>query len=324
MTAQDYIQSKLDELNKPVDLEKPIDNDELVEAIFRILMSKKFRKYSANDVLIAHIRNAIRINIERNEPINITFLHGAYKLWRLEESPEADWAELFALMHYTKWLKSVCEIYEPGVGLDLFVDDLIVPRLGTASTNEVDSYLKSYQKLVDFLHAYQPNNFRMTITTVGSRFSSPEAFASSLEESIKQKRQEIPNGLPVLSESDKARVELNTNVTEDQLKDPQWKEKVALIETAYSRTKAEPGYHKASNKILAFTNSIPGVAIAVGSTKDSVGKFWVGVGALKPVEGSYRQVILTPKQLNASNSHWEDVSLKINGKNFMRIRVLNS
>src|SRR5216684_4350329 len=129
MNPQDYLLSKLQALSQPGDLPHPAQADELVEQIFMLIMSKKFRKYSANDALMAHIKGAIRLAIEQHQPINVTFFHGAYKLWRLEESPQADWAELFALMYYTRWVKPVCEIYPPGVWFDFFVDDLIVPKL---------------------------------------------------------------------------------------------------------------------------------------------------------------------------------------------------
>lgn len=115
MLAQDYIKTKLEELKNPLGLQCPRGRDELVEVIFRLVMSKKFRKYTANDDLQSHIKNAIRVNVEKNEPINITFLHGAYKLWRLAEAPEADWAELFSLIYYTNWVKPICEVYGPGV-----------------------------------------------------------------------------------------------------------------------------------------------------------------------------------------------------------------
>ncbi len=324
MKPQEYIQSKLDDLKMPLGITKPADNDELMEAIFRTLMSKKFRKNSANETLQKHIREAIKIRVNKNEPINITFVHGAYKLRRLDEAPEADWAELFALMHYTKWLRPICELYEPGVWLDLFVDDLIVPHLGTASTEDVTAYLNSYQEIIDFLSTYFTNNFKISITTVGSRFASEEAFEKSLQESINLKQTELPDGLPILTDAEKTRVELHTNTTKEQLQDPNWRERVVLIETAYSRTKAEPGYHKVPDKILAFTSSIPGVAIAVGSTKDSIAKFWVGAEALKPLAESYRQLVLTPKQLENLQYQWQHIDLGIKDKNFKRIRVLTA
>jgi len=297
----------------------------LAEAIFKVLMSKKFRKYSANEDLQEHVRNAIRINVEKNDPINVTFLHGAYKLWRLEESPEADWAELFSLMYYTNWVKGICEIYEPGVWFDFFIDDLIVPKLDNVDLSDIETYTKSYQTLVDFLKPFQPDNLKMTITTVGSQFSSPEAFNQSLQRNVEKLTAETPGGLPELTEAQAAMVELNTKVTDEQAKDPKWREKVYHLHNAYMATKAEPGYHKGRpEKIMAFTQPLPsGATISVGTTKDSVMKFWVGVGALKQRDDSFRQVILSPNQLENAKFDWQDINLEgLEGKNFKRIRIL--
>lgn len=324
MKPQEYLQSKLDELKQPTGLEKPANADELMAQIFKFVMSKKFRKYSANDELIAYTHNAIKINVEKNEPINFTFLHGAYKLWRLEESPEVDWAELFSLMYYSNWVKPICEVYEPGVVFDFFVDDLIVPKLDNVDLSDIETYIVSYQKVIDFLKAYQPSNLKMGITRVGDQFESPEAFDASLTANLKKLTADTPNGLPVLTEAQKAMVELNTKVTDEQLKDPDWQAKVYHLHNAYMSTKAEPGYHKGRpEKILVFTQPLPsGTTISVGTTKDSVMKFWVGVGILKPKDDSYRQIILSPHQLKDTQVTWQDIRIPgLEGKNFSKIRI---
>jgi hypothetical protein len=325
MTAQDYIQLKLEELKQPVNLKKPENSEQLIGAIYKALMSKKFRKYSANEDLQKHVKSAIRINLEKNEPINITFLHGAYKLWRLEESPEADWAELFALIYYSNWVKPICEIYEPGVWFDFFVDDLIIPKLDNIDPADIQAYIKSYQVLIDFLKPYQPSNLKMTITPVGSQFESPQAFDESVQHNLEKLTAELPGGLPELSDSQRAMVELNTKATDEQLKDPKWREKVYHLHNAYMVTKGEPGYHKnRPEKILAFNQPLPsGTSVSVGSTKDSIMKFWIGVGVLKPKDDSFRQIVLSPHQLDQAQFNFED--LRINGltdKNFNKIRVL--
>jgi hypothetical protein len=326
MTAQSYIQTKLDELKQTADLEKPKNIEQLEEAIFKALMSKKFRKYSANEDLIKQVKNAIRINAEKHEPINVTFLHGAYKLWRLDESPEADWAELFALMYYSNWVKPICEIYKPGVWFDFFVDDLIITKLDNVDPADIRAYIDSYQKVIDFLKQYQLSNLKMTITPVGSKFESPQTFDESLARSLEKLTAETPGGLPELTETQRAMVELNTRVTPEQSQDPKWREKVYHLHNAYSAVKAEPRYHKGRpEKVVAFNQPLPsGTSLSVGSTKDSVMKFWIGVGALRPKEGSFRQIILSPNQLEQAQFSFQDVRIQgLTGKNFSKIRVLN-
>lgn len=308
MTAQEYIESKLSELREPVDLPLPKDQEELIKTIFRVLTSKKFRKYSMTTEYAGHIKNSIKENVVNNQPINVTFLGGSYKLWRLDEAPESDWAELFACMYYTRWLKSICAIYKPGVWFDFMLDDVIVARINNISEEDVAIYRLSRDKILEFLKPYQPENFNMTITGVGSLFDSGEAYEKSLEANIQKLSQELPGGLPTLSEAQLATVSLNVKSTPKQEEDPKWREKVELIHMAYMMSKASTGYSTASNKIRAFTQPFPnGTCIAVGSTKDSIAKFWVSVGALKPHDKTYRQIIVSPKQLQVADYGWEDV-----------------
>lgn len=327
MTAQDYIYTKLDELKRPVGLKKRTNTDELVEAIFKALMSKKFRKYSANEDLQKSVRHAIRLNVEKNEPINLTFLHGAYKLWRLEEAPEPDWAELFSLMYYSNWVKPICELYKPGVWFDFFVDDYIINRLDNIPMSDVHAYIDRYQSLIDFLKPYQPTNLKMTITPVGSRFSSEESFNTSLQANLEKLTAETPGGLPQLTEEQRSMVELNTRATDEQLKDPKWRERVYHLHNAYGLTKAEPAYHKGRpEKILVFTQPLPsGTTISVGTTKSSIMKFWIGAGVLEMKNDSFKQLVLSPNQLKQAKFKYENVQIKgLDGKNFNKIRVLSS
>ena len=326
MTAQEYIQSRLEDLKKSLDLTKPTDNDALVEVIFKALMSKKFRKYSASEELREQVREAIRINVEKHEPINITFLHGAYKLWRLKEAPYTDWAELFSLMYYSNWVKPICEIYEPGVWFDFFVDDLIINKLNNIPREDVEAYIRSYQGVMDFLKPYQPKNLKMTITTVGSQFRSEDAFNESLQNNLRRLTAETPNGLPNLDEAQRAMVELNTRPTKEQLEDPKWPEKVYHLHNAYMATKGEPGYHKGRpEKIIAFTQPLAsGTTISVGSTKGSIMKFWIGAGVLEPKNDNYRQIVMSPNQLKQEKFTSEDVWIDgLDGKNFSKIRVIS-
>lgn len=326
MTAQEYIQSKLEELKQPANVERPTD-EQLVESISKIILSKKFRKYSASPKLIEHIKSSVQLNIEHSEPINLTFTHGAYKLWRLEEAPEPDWAELFALMYYTNWLKPICEVYKPGVWFDAFVDDLILPKLDGISLDDVNTYKRSYQKILDFLKQYRPQNFKMTITSVADQFESAQAFDEKLKKDIARFAAKIPDGLPEVSEERMAMIELNAKPNITTQKDPNWLKKNVLIHDAYiTMTKRETGYSFRPDKILVFTQPLPsGNFLGVGSTKDSIAKFWTGVGVLKPRNESFRQIILSPKQLQHAVFDAQTVDIPaLQGKNFTKVRVLRA
>src|SRR6266540_2285551 len=133
MTAQEYIQSSLKQLQEPLVLPRPKTQDELIETIFRLLTSKKFRKYALSEEYAAYVKDSIRANIEADEPIKIVYFGGCYKLWRLDEAPEADFAELFSYIYFTRWMQPICATYKPGVWFDFLLDDYIVPRLSNIS-----------------------------------------------------------------------------------------------------------------------------------------------------------------------------------------------
>lgn len=322
MKAQDYILTELEKLRQPFRPSPSGSGGVLQDEIVRLILSKKFRKYAANSDLVSHIKQAVSLNMAANQPINFTFLHGAYKLWRLDESPEADWAELFALMYYIKWLKPVCELYTPGVWFDFFVDDSILEVLNNLERAEIDAYMCSYQVVINFLKEYRPKNFHMTITPVSRQFDSEEALWQSFE---KQLRIVQADGLPKLSHEQRATIELNVRLDSKQGGDAYWREKVAQKLKAYMVTKSEAGYHKnRPDKILVFTQPLPsGTALAVGTTKDSVMKFWMGVGVLRPEGETFKMSIRSQGQLASQAFRREAVAITgLDQRNFANIRIL--
>jgi hypothetical protein len=301
----------------------PTGDNEMIEAIYKIIMSKKYRKYAVPEELAAKIKEAIIFDVENKKPINVTFFHGAYKLWRLDESPEPDWAELFASIYYTNWLKDICEIYEPGAWFDYFVDDYIIPTLNNIPIEDVNTYLSVYRKLFEFLKPYQPSNFKMTATGVGEQFETPEAFEAKLDSDIKQYAAQFPGGLPEVTEARSIMLDLNVKPKSEMTDQPNWKAKNTLVHDAYiSKTKAGTGYHYLPGKIRAFNQPLA-VAMGVGTTRASIAKFWAGVGVLKPAAPDYNQIILSPKQLDSAEFDWEEASFDgLEGKNFSKIRIL--
>jgi len=325
MTPQAYIQSELDQLKTPIDVPQPQTQAELADSVLKLLTSKKFRKYALSEEYAQYVKDSVNACIAANEPIKIVFFGGCYKLWRLDEAPEADWAELFAYMYFTRWVKPICAIYKPGVWFDFLLDDYIVPKLNNISEADVQAYRASRDMVLGFVKPYQPSNLNMTHTSEGSLFASRKEYEDSLESAIKQLADSLPGGLPELSEAGAASVELNTHATPEQLADPKWREKVELIHSAYYTARTKTGYYAPeTHKIISFTQPFAsGVPLSVGSTKDTVAKYWVGVGALKPKNDSFRQFVLSPSQLEAAKFDWQDVKLAgLAGKNFSKLRVI--
>lgn len=322
MTAQEYIQTKLDDLKQPTGIEKPTNNEQLVEAIFKAFTSKKFRKYSLGQEHADHIKSSIALNIKNKEPIKATLVFGGYKLWRLEETPEVDWAELFSLIYYTNWMKPVCELYESGVWFDFFSDDVIVAKMNNVSPDDTKAYQESFKKLLTFIKPYQPSNLNMTLNRVGDQYDSYEDFEKDLDEQIKAKAASLEGGLLVLDDVAKATLDLNVRTTPEQEADPQWREKVQLMHDGYAQVTGRRPYYRQPDKLNIMTTPFNGM-LSVGTTKDSIMKFWIGAGILKPKESSFRQIIMSPNQLKQADFDIEDVDIKnLDGKNFGKIRIV--
>lgn len=320
MKAQDYIQSKLDELVKPSGQKQPKDQEQLISDITRSVLSKKFRKYSLDTKVAEHVKNSIRINVEKNEPIKFTLPFGGYKLWRLDETPEADWAELFAIMYYTKWMKTVCEIYEPGAWFDFFSDDAVVKTLNNIPFEDTLAYRHSFKKILEFIKPYQPQNLDMTFTRVGDQYESQLEFDRELEQRVEETKKEL-RGFPVFDDSQKATIELNVKLTPEQGKDPLWREKVFLIHESYGKMSKRRPYYRIPEKIMVVATPLWGM-LCVGTTKDSVAKFWCGAGTLRSVGSTYRMLVLSPSQLGKTEFAYHPVDFaELPLKNFSKIRV---
>jgi len=317
-----YIEEKLQCLKQGAEIPSFKDEDELRAHITKAVLSKKFRKWAVDDELHAHLENAIKISFAKKEPIKFVMPFGGYKLWRLDEAPEADWAELFSMMFYAAWLKPIAEAYEPGVWFDFSSDDAIVERLNNTPKADTEAYKDSFNRIISFLETYIPSNLKFTFTPVGSRYTEEE-FNAELEQKIQEFLDQNDGQLPSLSEAEIAMIDLNAKPTEEQKEDPLWHAKNKMIHDVYMTMSKRRPYTRTEDKILAFTKALP-KGIAVGTTKTSIAKFWAGVGALKTRGDSYIETVLSPEQIATPTSAWEAISLQgLEGKNFKKIRILS-
>lgn len=312
------------ELNKLMCADSSDFSGDLVDQIYKCLMSSKFRRKAVCDSLKQRIREAIIYNVERNQPINITFLQGCYKLWRFEECPEADWAELFALMYYATWVRSILSIYQPGVIFDFYVDDLIMEKISNYRKDEILAYQYSFQKVMDFVMLYCPNNLHYKITTVSSQYPNEKDFWNELE--IAVANWEKPVNIK-LDKSTKAMIDLNYRPIPNEKHNIYWREEIMCIHDAHSAMKKRLKYREANGKILAMPQHYKGAdsRLFVGSTKNSYVKYWVGVGVLRRKDNSFVPTVLSPQQLKNSSFLTQEVRIEgLNLKNFNKIRILES
>ncbi len=318
MKPEEYILQKLKKL-KEKSSSQPNERD-ITNLIYKFLMSKKFRKYATNSDYFPHIISAIKTSIEKNEPIKLTLVFGGYKLWRIQESPEVDWAELFSLMYYTQWLKPILEIYKPGVWFDFYSDDVILEIMDNVPKEDTEKYIQSFKQLLEFVKQYIPKNLNFTLNRVGDQYESYDDFKKKLEESIDKVEKDL-GGLPKLTDEQIGLVDLNVRLKPGQEDDPRWREKVFLIHEGYARVSKRRPYYRTNDKIFVITRPIKD-SIAVGTTKTSVVKFWIGAGVLKKNGEGYMEYIYSPSQLESGKFIEKEINVSgLEGKNFNSIRI---
>lgn len=322
MTIEEYIRSELKQLAEPIRHED-IGSHKIEDAIYAKVMSKKFRKLKADDEIAGIAKEAIRIAVEKNAPLPINFVFGGNKLWRLEEAPEIDWAELFSLIYFLKWMKSIASVHRPGARLEYYSEDIVLEVLNNLPPSETDQYSKTFRELIAWIQPYVPEGVTIAYRRYEEDYNSKEEFYKELEVAKQKVTDELKGELPTLSEEQKTATELNVRPTPGQTNDPLWREKVELIHQAIERTETIERYFYDPQYIPACPTYFP-ACLTTGSTKKSLAKFWVGVGALETSGDSYNALVLTPKQLEAADFEWQNVSIDgLIGKNFQRIRVVS-
>lgn len=313
MTPKEHIEQRLRGIK-----EKNVRQEgQLVDSIFATIMSKKFRKYSVSPEANNIVRKAIELNTQNNEPIKIAIPFGSYKLWRLEESPEPDWAELFAMIYYAYWLKPITDAYKPGVWFDFCGDDAILELMNNIPEEDTEKYKKSFRNLLSFMQSYLPENFKYTFSPVSERYGSKEEFLADLNGKIEEFERK---GDIALSERDIEMMKFNIQPKEGEEIDFQ---KNRLLHDAYMTVSKRRAHHKQPNKILISATPFGNrTSIPIGTTKTSVVKFQTGVGVLKQDGLEFVEYIYSPSQLAQAKFNWESLQIEgLIGKNFQRIRI---
>ncbi len=321
MTAQEYIQKKLDLLKEPLP-----NNGDLKgtpeEIVYSRLMSKKFRKVKAGKPCVDITRRVVKKAVKDQTPIMVTQCFGGNKLWRFDEAPEIEWAELLSLIYYVDWMKYVAAVHKPGMIFDYFSQDISAERLDNLNRDELDAYSSTFRAMLDWIKPYLPDNVSITYRRHREMFDDEKKYDLEIAEAMKKHLNDHKGKLPVLDDEMRARTELNVRLLKGQDKDPLWREKTELQHQAIFMTPTLGKYLNFPDMVWTCPTYYDD-SIVTGSTKKSLAKFWAGVGALERSGDTYYDLVLSPKQLNAAKFDWEPVHLAgLEGKNFSRIRVL--
>jgi len=323
MKAQDYILSTLKALKASIQMEDT-GTTPIEEAIYAKVMSKKFRKLKSGDDCVRITKEAIKLFVKDNKPVRIFEMFGGNKLWRFEEAPEVDWAELFSFTYFAQWARLIASVWKPGVIFEYFSQDISVESLNNVPRSETNKYSETMRRMLEFAKQFLPENIKFIYTRHYDLFKNPDDYYKELDES-KQKLFKQNNGkYPEMTDVMKDATELNVKLKQGQDKNLRWREKVEWEHQAIFST---PTIRKVSDdpaKIWTCPTYYSD-SIVTGSTKRSFAKFWAGVGALQKEGDSFAELVLTPKQLEAAKFDWEDIEiegLSEIGKNFHKIRIL--
>lgn len=321
MTPKEYILSTFENLRAPIKSED-IGDTPLEEAIYVKLMSKKFRKLKAGDECVQIAKEAIKVSVKNNQPIRIFQMFGGNKLWRFEEAPEIEWAELFSLTYFIEWSRLIASVYAPGVIFEYFSQDISVESLNNVPRSETDKYSQTFRELLEFIEPYLPQNVKVVYKRHYELFDNPDGYSYEIEEAKKKILSDNNGELPKLDEHQLTATELNVKLKPGQNEDPQWRERVELEHQAIFITPTLKKYTSDPTIIWTCPTYYPD-SVVTGSTKRSYAKFWAAVGALQKEGDNYAELVLTPKQLETTKFTWEDIDIPgLPGNNFKKIRII--
>jgi len=197
-------------------------------------------------------------------------------------------------------------------------------------TDEITAYVNSFQKLIDNFKKYLPKNFSISILRDADIYSRKEYF-----EKLEIGKTKAEKTYQTWDETKKqnylrmAKLNIKWDGKEDwtnlSAKEKQHKLYLAaLYETAAaSNLEKVAKTIKSPENVLIFTKATPDF-IGIGSTKNSMAKYWVGFGVLEVnTKGQLKPRILTPSQYKKALQmpHQRIKSNLFDEKNFKNILV---
>ncbi len=332
MSPNEYLADRLKKSAQTIDSKKVLKNEELKEFIFKTLMSKKFRKWGVGDEYTQEVKDSAKYVVEKDIPLNTTWFFGGYKLWSLPSSPEADWAEFFAISYLLRYIAPIAQAHQPGVAMTFWAaHPSIMKRQSNIPEEECRTYHESFRKLIAEFQPHLPANIKLELRGFDELYPDEKEYTDELEPLIKEVEKEY-EAWPQ-DRKDKKRA---TSVLNIQWNGAEDLEKLSVSEKE-ARIKNGPIVHDGYCRLSKINQVIRGLgkidltatplpkrnSITVGTTSSSVAKFWAGVGVLERKGDSFSDRILSPKQFQQKKDAQHEVvpSNLIKQKNFQKIWI---
>lgn len=307
------------------DDKKCLDSGGMAKYIFQRLTSGKFRKLKLDDVTLNNVLNKIKVQVEKSEPIRLTFPFGGYKNHLMPSCPSVDWAEFFVVAYYADYMNQVAEYYNPGVVLEFCSDEVIVGKLDNIPTKMTEAYTNSFNDMLSLFEKYLPDNLKIKLIRVRDQYETDNEL---FEELAKNQNQAMGNWDAFDEEKKVARmsmVKLNYIFDDRKWEDMSDKERDALmrentaLHDAYLPLIGRRKLVRGEDKIVIFPFPIND-SITLGSTKYSVAKFWSGYCAIRLIGDQIQDLVMSPDKL-ALNNFEEVIVSGIDLEGFDKIRV---
>ncbi len=298
--------------------------------IIKKLSSKKFRKWSISENEKQRLQTAVQINLKQNKPILFVFPFGGYKLWRLPTAPQSDWAEFFTIAYYCRYIAPILKVYPPGAILYFSSDDVLIRKMDNIPSQDTEAYLQSFLTLLSCFQAHLPANLKLELKRISDLYGQ-EDFDTEINDIINKitplSQTWDENKKRKLFKTSSLNFKINGAVDYSQLSEEEQKKQIErgyVIHEAYRDMSQKIAFVYQANKIvLAAKPTIQGIPI--GTTKNSITKFWTGTGVLEPGRHGqpYAHRILSHRQwLDAQHQPRENQKIDlIPLSNFQEISV---
>ncbi len=299
--------------------------------LFDKITSGKYRKKALTGSAEERTKTAIEINTRERNPIQFVLPFGGYKLHSLKSAPRVDWAEFMAIAYYSNWVAPIAAAYGPGVTFTFASSQAIMERANNIPKKDTDAYLASFRELLESFNENSPNNVRFEIRDVSDLYQ-PNELQEELSQHVAETRVEYANGSRTVNEQrfNSALLNIQWQGAEDwsQLDNEAVTEKIVesnILIDAFGKLKKKREIFRGPNKIIVYPDEYND-AIALGTTKNSTVKFWVGKGVLEEKkDGGFSDRILSPKQAQEAKEHATKVKTDlINMPNFKTIKIVKS
>jgi len=303
---------------------KSIAFEGIEKYIFNKLNSSNYKATSMPEVLEKRVKEKILKSVEQKKPIHITVPFGGYKKWQLPTYPYPDWSEVFYMILLRDYLSPISGIYEHGVLLEFFSDEIFVSRMNNIPQRDLDEYNDQFSKIVEWFSNYLPKNFEIKSSKIREFISQEEIlkrFDKDIEK-LKKKWASLPKkerefrlnksernykgDLSKLPKEEKNRILLESTLVHDAFIFGDWDK-----DTPWAFDEL----------MIAIGNRYTGSwGIHIKSTKSSTNQFWVGIGVLKEKNGDFIPSSLTYNQYIELQPKLKEERVDLFPKEFKNLR----